>query len=89
MSFVAKRQRARDVLEQQGRLSIRALGRELGLGGEELDELIEELVGVQRVAVREGNVLVCAEVQRAELHEVKGLGGSGVRLQMKLDHGRP
>lgn len=35
MSFVAK-------LEQQGRLSVRALGRELDLGGDELDELIEE-----------------------------------------------
>ena len=64
MSFVAKLQRARDVLEQQGRLSVRALGRELGLVGDEralgLDELIEELVDVQGVAVREGNVLAWA-----------------------------
>lgn len=44
MSFVAKLQRAREGLEQQGRLSVRALGRELELGGEELDELVEELV---------------------------------------------
>ena len=34
MSFVAKLQRAREVLEQQGRLSVRALGRELALRGE-------------------------------------------------------
>ena len=60
MSFVAKLQRAREVLEQQGRLSVRVLGRELGLGGDALDELIEELVDVQGIAVREGNVLVCA-----------------------------
>jgi len=60
MSFVAKLQRAREVLEQQGRLSVRALGRELGLDGDELGELIEELVDVQGVAVREGNVLTCA-----------------------------
>jgi class 3 adenylate cyclase/tetratricopeptide (TPR) repeat protein len=60
MSFVAKLQRAREVLEQQGRLSVRALGRELTLAGDELDELIEELVEVQGVAVREGNVLACA-----------------------------
>ena len=66
MSFVAKLQRARDVLEQQGRLSVRALGRELGLGGEELDELIEELVDVQRVAVREGTVLVCVPLKEVE-----------------------
>ena len=57
MSFVAKLQHAREVLEQQGRLSVRALGRELALAGDELDEVIEELVEVQGVAVREGNVL--------------------------------
>jgi class 3 adenylate cyclase len=60
MSFVAKLQRAREVLEQQGRLSVRALGRELALAGDELDELIEELVDVQGVAVRGGNVLAWA-----------------------------
>jgi hypothetical protein len=41
LSFVAKLQRAREVLEQQGRLSVRALGRELDLGGDELAEVIE------------------------------------------------
>jgi hypothetical protein len=57
VSFVAKLQRAREVLEQQRRLSVRALGRELGLGGDELEELVEGLVDVQRVARREGAVL--------------------------------
>ena len=68
MSFVEKLQRARDVLEQQGRLSVRALGRELGLGGEELDEIIDELVDVQKAVVREGNVLICVP-RAAELRE--------------------
>jgi class 3 adenylate cyclase/tetratricopeptide (TPR) repeat protein len=58
MSFVARLQRAREVLEQQGRLSVRALGRELECGGEELDEIVAELVEVQGVAAREGGVLV-------------------------------
>ena len=58
MSFVAKLQRAREVLEQQGRLSVRALARELDVAGDELDELITELVDVQRVALREGAGLV-------------------------------
>ncbi len=58
MSFVAKLQRAQEVLEQQGRLSVRALARELDAAGDELDELIGELVEVQRVAIREGAVLV-------------------------------
>jgi hypothetical protein len=60
MSFVDKLQRAREVLEQQGRLSLRALRRELDIEDEELDELIEELVDVQRVTVREGNALAWA-----------------------------
>jgi hypothetical protein len=63
LSFVAKLQRAREVLEQQGRLSVRALARELDVAGDELDELISELVDVQRVALREGTVLVSATAQ--------------------------
>ncbi|MGH7336178.1 MAG: hypothetical protein ACREI7_01250 [Myxococcota bacterium] len=51
MSFVAKLQRAREVLEQQRRLSARALARELDIAGDELEELIAELVDVQGVAV--------------------------------------
>ena len=58
MSFVARLRRAREILEQQGRLSVRALERELGIGGDELEELVEELVDVQQVARREAKVLV-------------------------------
>src|SRR2546426_482375 len=46
MSFVARLQRAREALEQQGRLSVRALGRELACGGDELDQIVAE--GVER-----------------------------------------
>jgi class 3 adenylate cyclase/tetratricopeptide (TPR) repeat protein len=60
VSFVEKLQRAREVLAQQGRLSVRALARELELAGDELEELLAELVEVQRVARREENVLVWA-----------------------------
>ena len=58
MSFVAKLQRAREVLEQQKRLSTRALSREVDTSGEELEELITELIDVQQVARRDGTVLV-------------------------------
>jgi class 3 adenylate cyclase/ketosteroid isomerase-like protein len=58
MSFIARLRRAREILEQQGRLSTRALERELGIGGDELAELIEELVDVQQVARREEKILV-------------------------------
>ena len=64
MSFVARLQRAREVLEQQGRLSVRALGRELECSGDELDEIVEELIEVQGVAAREGAVLVHQEPSR-------------------------
>jgi len=42
---------------------VRALARELDLAGDEFDELIAELVEVQRVALREGSVLVWANRQ--------------------------
>jgi class 3 adenylate cyclase/tetratricopeptide (TPR) repeat protein len=58
MSFVAKLQRAREVLEQQGRLSDRALARELEVEGAELEELIDELVEIQQLVRREGKALV-------------------------------
>ena len=52
MTFIDKLDRARAVLERQGRLSARALGRELEVEGGELEELIEELVDVQQLARR-------------------------------------
>ena len=58
MSFVAKLQRAREVVEQQGRLSVRALGRELELDGDELEEVVDELVEIQHLAIRDGRALV-------------------------------
>jgi class 3 adenylate cyclase/tetratricopeptide (TPR) repeat protein len=67
MSFIARLQRAREILEEQGRLSTRALERELGIGGGELDELIEELVEVQRVVRRDGNALAWLGVAGARI----------------------
>ena len=58
MSFVAKLQRAREVLEQQGRLSVRALRRELELDGDEFEEVVDELVEIQGGAIRAGRRLV-------------------------------
>ena len=40
MSFVARLQRAKEVLEQQGRLSVRALGRELECSADDLEEIV-------------------------------------------------
>jgi len=71
MSFIDKLDRARAVLERQGRLSARALGRELGVEGDELEELIEELVDVQQLARREGKVLVWAGAPAARRPEAR------------------
>ena len=59
MSFLDVVRRARAYLEEQRRVSLRALRREFELDDPGLDELVEELVDVQRVAVRDGtSVLV-------------------------------
>jgi class 3 adenylate cyclase len=60
MSFLETVEHARDLLQRNQRVSLRALRREFELDDETLDELCEELVDVQRVATREGNVLVWA-----------------------------
>ena len=65
MSFITRLQRAREILEQQGRLSTRALERELEIAADELNELIEELVDVQQIARREGKILVWAGTSAA------------------------
>lgn len=58
VSFLESLRRAKEFLAEQRRASVRALGRELGLNGEELDELVEELVDIQRVVERDGKAVV-------------------------------
>ncbi len=60
VSFIETVERARALLKRNGRLSLRALQREFDLGDEVLGELIEELVDIQRVAVRDGRALAWA-----------------------------
>jgi class 3 adenylate cyclase/tetratricopeptide (TPR) repeat protein len=57
MSFLETVERARAFLERNGRISLRALRREFDLDDETQEELIEELVETQRVAVRDGRAL--------------------------------
>ena len=58
MAFLDIVRDAKAHLQENGRVSIRALRREFGMDDETLEELIEELVEVQRTAERDGNVLV-------------------------------
>jgi len=50
--------RAKTQLQEHGRVSLRMLKREVELDADALDELVEGLVDVQRVAVLDGKVLV-------------------------------
>ena len=60
MSFLETVEKARAFLERNGRVSLRALQREFDLDDDALDELIEELAEIQRVAVRDGRALAWA-----------------------------
>jgi class 3 adenylate cyclase/tetratricopeptide (TPR) repeat protein len=60
MSFLQTIESVRAFLERNGRVSLRALQREFDLDTNACDELVEELVDVQQVASREGQILVWA-----------------------------
>ena len=60
MSFLETVENARAFLERNGRVSLRALQREFNLDNSALDELIEELVEIQRVAAQDGRALAWA-----------------------------
>ncbi len=66
MSFLDTIRRAKGFLEEQGRVSLRALQREFELDAASLEELVAELVDVQRVAAREGKLLSWIAAPRAE-----------------------
>ncbi len=48
MSFIDTLRRARALLREERRLSLRALKRELGLDDDEIGEITDELVDAQR-----------------------------------------
>jgi class 3 adenylate cyclase len=60
VSFLEVVRGARAHLQEQGRVSLRALRREFELDDDALEELVEELVDVQEVASRQKNILVWA-----------------------------
>ena len=57
MSFLETIRRANSYLEEQGRVSLRALKREFDLDDDALDELVGELGDGQQVATREGKLV--------------------------------
>jgi class 3 adenylate cyclase/predicted ATPase len=65
MSLADSVERARELLRRSGRVSLRLLRRELALDDETLALVAEELTEVQRVAVRQGDVLAWSEHPQA------------------------
>ncbi len=57
-SFLEIVEQARTALEERGRISLRALRREYSLDDDSLEDLVQELVDVVRVARRDGSVVV-------------------------------
>ncbi len=60
MSFLETVEKARAFLERNGRVSLSALRLEFGLDEAQIEVLVEELVEIQRVAVRDGRALAWA-----------------------------
>jgi hypothetical protein len=57
VSFIDSVRRAETLLREEGRISVRALQRELDLDADAVYVLVEELVEIRRVAAREGKGL--------------------------------
>src|SRR5262249_7190546 len=57
MSFIDSVRRAQTLLQEEQRISLRALQRELDLDADVMDALVEELVDIRGVAVRDGQAL--------------------------------
>jgi tetratricopeptide (TPR) repeat protein len=72
MSFFDTAARAKSYLREHGRISVGGLRREFDLDDEGLEQLVEELVDVQQVAVREGKVLSWVGVAAREAEAAGG-----------------
>jgi len=70
MSFLDTVRRARAYLEEQRRVSLRALRREFALDEDALEELVDELVEVQHVALRDGQALAWIGATMAPVQDV-------------------
>ncbi len=60
MSFLETVEKARAFLERNGRVSLSALRLEFGLDEPQIEALVEELVEIQQVAIRDGKALAWA-----------------------------
>ncbi len=66
MSFLETVEKARAFLERNGRVSLSALRLEFGIDEAQIEALVEELVEIQQVAVRDGKALAWVGPARSE-----------------------
>ena len=84
MSHFDTFRKAKKFLEEQGRVSLRLLQRELTLDGPAFDELVAELVEVQRVAEHQGQVLVWVDgATQRDRHGQQPTAGSAVEAERR------
>ena len=57
MNFLETVRRAKGYLQEEGRVSLRALKLEFQLDDDQLEALVEELVDIQQLAAHEGKAL--------------------------------
>jgi class 3 adenylate cyclase len=74
MTFLDTIGRVKAYILEHGRVSLRALKREFELDDDAVDDLVEELVSVQAVATRQGDVIVSVSSPAAELPQANGGG---------------
>ena len=77
MSFIETVRRARALLSEEGRLSLRVLKREFDLEDEALEELVEELVDVQQVAALQGKIVSWVGPAAPDAESVEAARASG------------
>src|SRR5262252_714615 len=84
VSFIDKVRQAQVLLREEQRISLRALQRELDLDADTMDALVEELVEVRRVAVRDGKALAWTHPPSPPEWSTEPPSTEGQRRQLSL-----
>src|SRR5499427_10708308 len=84
MSFIDSVRRAQTLLQEEQRISLRALQRELDLDAEAMESLVEELVQIRGVAVRDGKALAWTNLDGSPESRIGPPPTEGQRRQLTV-----
>ena len=84
MTFLDSVRRAQTLLQEEQRISLRALRRELDLDAEAMESLVEELVQIRGVAVRDGKALAWANPVSPPESQTGAPSTEGQRRQLSV-----